>query len=387
MTSASRTGGAIRVLAFLDDTVLSGNVKPVLTFARCAREDESAPRPLDVSMLAFSRMEREPDLITSLRNEGFVVDVVRERRRFDFGVFPQLHAIVNRRQPHVIWTHGAKMHFLVRIAALQRRKAWAAFHHGYTTTSLAWRMFGQLDRWSLHGADSIMTPCDAFAADLNARIGIRPELLSVHRTPIAARMSSKSDAGRDDLRRKLGLPVNGRVVLSVGRLSREKGHADLIRAMAHVGRTSALQTVLVIVGDGLERTRLEGLCARLGLADTVRMVGYQREVTAYYEAADVFALTSHSEGSPNVLLEAMEAGVPIVATAVGGVGEMIRHGEQGLLIQRGDVEGIARAIVMLLEHDDLRLALTTAARRSLSAYSPERYYTSIRSVIEKIVPS
>ncbi len=387
MSSALGTGGAIRVLAFLDDTVISGNVKPVLTFARCARQDKDALRPLDVSMLAFSRTQRDPDLVTSLRDEGFVVDVVRERRRFDFGVLPQLHAIVERRQPHVLWTHGAKMHFLVRMAGLQRRQAWAAFHHGYTATSLAWRLFGQLDRWSLHGADAVMTPCDAFASDLNARIGIRRERLSVHRSPIAARSSSNSRASGDGLRRKLGLPPEARVVLSVGRLSREKGHDDLIRAMVHVKRMTAFQTVLLIVGDGPERARLEGLCARLGLAEEVRLVGYQRDVTAYYEAADVFALTSHSEGSPNVLLEAMDAEVPIVATAVGGVGEMLRHREGGLLVPRGGVEGIARAVVTLLGDGELCLALSAAARQSLSAYSPARYYASIRSVFERIVPS
>ena len=100
------------------------------------------------------------------------------------------------------------------------------------------------------------------------------------------------------------------------------------------------------------------------------MVGYQHDVSAYYEAADVFALTSHTEGSPNVLLEAMVAGVPIVATAVGGVGEMIHDGENGLLVPSGDEEAIARAIVTLLESTGLSLALTGAARKSLADYSP-----------------
>ena len=191
MTTAKANGDPIRVLAFLDDIVVSGNVKPVLALARCAREAKGEARPLEVSMVAFSRTDREPALVTSLRDEGLVVDVVRERRRFDFGVVPQLRAIVDRRRPDVLWTHGAKPHFLVRLAALHHRKAWAAVHHGYTATSLTWKLYDQLDRWSLHGADAVMTVCDAFAADLHAKLGIKPERLSVHRSPIVMRRTPK----------------------------------------------------------------------------------------------------------------------------------------------------------------------------------------------------
>jgi glycosyltransferase involved in cell wall biosynthesis len=147
------------------------------------------------------------------------------------------------------------------------------------------------------------------------------------------------------------------------------------------------QTVLLVAGDGPERARLEELCTRLGIADSVRILGYQQNVTACYEIADVFALPSYSEGSPNVLLEAMDAGLPIVATAVGGVGEMIRNGEHGLLVPAGDVEGIARSVVALLNDAELRLALTNAARDSLAAYSPEEYYVNMRSLFEEVVPS
>jgi glycosyltransferase involved in cell wall biosynthesis len=374
----------IRILAILDDTDISGKVKPVLTLARYARQDKNALRPLEISMLTFSRTVREPELVSSLSGEGFNVDVVREYHRFDFGVFPQLRAIIDRRQPDVLWTHGAKTHFLVRIAGLHRGKAWVAFHHGYTTTSLAWRMYDQLDRWSLRGADCVMTSCAAFADDLNERLGIRRERLSVHRSPIAA-SASKPSPENDGFRRELDLPPDARVVLSVGRLSSEKGHADLIRAMAQVRGMCDFQTILLVAGEGPERVRLEELCTRLGVADSVRMLGYQRDVAACYQVADVFALPSYSEGSPNVLLEAMDAGVPIVATAVGGVGEMIRDGEHGLLVPAGDVEGLARGVVALLTNAELRLALTTTARDSLAAYSPQEYYAKVRSLFEEVV--
>ncbi len=336
-------------------------------------------------MLTFSRSEDESELATSLAREGFAIDVVRERHRFDFRVFAQLRAIVDRIQPDVLWTHGSKTHFLARLAGLHRGRTWIAFHHGYTETSLVWTLYEQLDRWSLRGADRVMTACEAFAADLNARLGIDAERLRVHRSPIAARSQPPLRREQGGLRAELGLSPDERVVVSVGRLSKEKGYADLIAAMAEVRQNFGPRTALVIVGEGPERTHLESIRNRLGLTGSVHLAGYQPDVSAYYELADVFALTSYSEGSPNVLLEAMDAGVPIVATAVGGVVEMIRDREHGLLVPAGAIGAIAGGIVTLLHDADLRLALATAARESLSAYAPERYYASIRSVFEESV--
>jgi glycosyltransferase involved in cell wall biosynthesis len=374
----------IRLLALLDDTIVSGKVKPVLTLARFARENPEAPVPLDVSMLTFVRAEADPEFVVSLCREGFSIDVVRERRRFDFAVFEQLRAIIAAHRPHVLWTHGAKTHFLVRAAGLHRRRAWVASHHGYTATSLTWRLYDQLDRWSLRDADAVMAACDAFAADLNLRLGIEKGRLSVHRSPIAVSLPAGRRA-KATAREELGLPRHTPIVLSVGRLSKEKGHADLIRAMGHVRSTLDSSAMLLLVGDGPELAQLEHLCGELDLADMVRLVGYRDDVAPYYEAADVFALSSYSEGSPNVLLEAMDYGVPIVATAVGGVGEMIGHGEQGWLVRSGDAEELARGIVTLLSNDDLRTTLSAAARQSLAAYSPAIYYAGVSALLERVV--
>jgi glycosyltransferase involved in cell wall biosynthesis len=384
ITLSDKTGDEpIRILAFLDDTVVSGNVKPVLGFARSALHDDAARRSLEVSMASFARSERDLEFVEMLRAQGFAVDVVRERGRFDFGIFPQLREIVASRRPHVLWTHGAKTHFLVRAARLHAGRAWVASHHGYTATSLTWTLYDQLDRWSLHGADRVVTVCDAFAADLKARLHIPPERLSVHRSPIVPRAVPRA-AGDSALREELGLAPNAEIVLSVGRLSKEKGHADLVRAIAVVRRTYDSEVVLVIVGEGPERASLERLCARLNLTDVVKLVGYKDNVSPYYAAANVFVLPSYSEGSPNVLLEAMDAGVPIVATSVGGVGEMIHHGEQGWLVPSGDSERLAGGIVHVLSTPDLREAFIREGRRTLAAYHPALYYAGVRSLFERV---
>ena len=120
---------------------------------------------------------------------------------------------------------------------------------------------------------------------------------------------------------------------------------------------------LVIVGDGGERDNLLRLAADLGIAERVVLPGWQPEVRHYFEAMDVFALSSHREGLPNVLLEAMALEVPVVATRVNGVPRLIQDGRNGLLVDPGDGDGLTNALAGLLKNQALREVLAKAARR------------------------
>src|SRR5262249_52319646 len=135
------------------------------------------------------------------------------------------------------------------------------------------------------------------------------------------------------------------IALSVGRLSHEKAHADLVSAIGYLPRTLPnIKVRLLIVGAGPERERIEQTIAALRLRDQVNLVGQVSDVSPYYELAGLFVLPSLSEGSPNVLLEAMAASLPIVATAVGGVPEIVSHDESALLIAPRDTRSMAEGI-------------------------------------------
>src|SRR6266852_6782237 len=127
------------------------------------------------------------------------------------------------------------------------------------------------------------------------------------------------------------------MILAVGRLSKEKAQIVLLRAFKNLSETHGeINARLVIVGDGPEREPLEAAAASLGLSDRVVFTGQVNNVQVYFAAADVLVNPSHSEGSPYVLLEAMAAGLPIVATAVGGVPEMVENNETALLVPASD---------------------------------------------------
>jgi glycosyltransferase involved in cell wall biosynthesis len=137
---------------------------------------------------------------------------------------------------------------------------------------------------------------------------------------------------------------------------------------------------LILVGDGPDRSRLEAMARRCGVHDWIHFAGHRADVAPYYGLADVVVLPSWTEGSPNVLLEAMAAGLPIVATAVGGVAEIVSSSRAALLVGRKQPASLARGIAEVLCDENLRCELRVAAYRTASAYSPERRYGSLLKV-------
>ena len=178
----------------------------------------------------------------------------------------------------------------------------------------------------------------------------------------------------EQVRRRLGISDEA-VILSVGRLSYEKGHADLVRAAAVLSKMpGAPASRVVIVGDGPEREALAKLAMELGVRDHVSLAGFQRDTKPYYALATVVSVPSHSEGSPNVVLEAMAAGLPIASNRVGGVPEILEEGVTGLMVEPRNPDAMAKALFRLLSDAELRTRLGSAAQaQARTAHTPEAY--------------
>ena len=160
----------------------------------------------------------------------------------------------------------------------------------------------------------------------------------------------------------------GKHLLFVGRLAAVKGVPVLFQAFADVLQAHPDAT-LTLIGDGPERVGLEAEAAHLGLADKVRFSGYQSQdaVAGALARADIFVLPSFAEGVPVVLMEAMATGLPVVATAVGGVSELVDHRESGLLVPPGDKQALAQALTGLLDDPALRADMGRAGRAKVTA--------------------
>ena len=194
-----------------------------------------------------------------------------------------------------------------------------------------------------------------------------------------------SDALRTLQRHAWGVPAGAMVIGCVARLVPVKDHASLVRAFALV-HARRPDVHLVLIGDGECRASLESDAERLGLGKAVTFTGELRDGQNHHRAFDISTLVSLSEGFPNTLVEAMAAGVPVVATAVGGSLDAVVHGETGLLVQPQHPEELAAALLELLENGSLRQAYGAAAReRAWQKYRAAPLLLSLQSMYEVLL--
>lgn len=170
-----------------------------------------------------------------------------------------------------------------------------------------------------------------------------------------------STGDRDSLRQRLKIPAGVPVIGTVGRLHEVKRQDLLIRGFANIASLDP-QPHLLLVGDGPELESLRGLAARLGLAQRVHFAGYQARPEHFLHLMDIFALTSRLEGMPLAILEAWAAGLPVIASRVGGVPAIVREGETGVLFDPGDEAALSQAISRLLSDPSEARRLGEAGR-------------------------
>jgi len=182
---------------------------------------------------------------------------------------------------------------------------------------------------------------------------------------------------RDEARAALG--IEGFALGVAGRLTEQKALEDTLAALARVPRVA-----LLVLGDGPERAALERRAAQLDLSDRVRFLGAgtRDDVIVLFRAVDAALLTSAWENLPHTLLEALAAGTPVIATAVGGIPEVVRDGENGLLVPPRDVAAAASAIDRLVRDEVLRASLAAAAAPSVEELAEPRI---LRRIVQAIV--
>jgi glycosyltransferase involved in cell wall biosynthesis len=380
------TRQSIRVLTLIESSTVTGPSRNLIEFGKLAANPEPGLLPVQVIVATYQRGPGESPLAVTAKNAGLSVFTISERRRWDTKVFPQLRQMIAQCQPDILESRNVKSHFLVRMLGLHRKCRWVAWNHGYTATNWLDRAYSQLDRWSLRGAYRVVTVCGSFADKLESR-GIDRDRITVLHNSVKPFVAPPLEQVRR-VQHSLGLQDEA-VILAVGRLSYEKGIADLLRAAAVLSNTKGVPNFrLVLVGDGPEREALARLASRLGIEGKLTMAGFQRDTKPYYSIATLMAVSSHTEGSPNVVLEAMAAGLPIAATAVGGIPEILEEGLTGLMVPPRNPDAMASAILRILTDPEMRLRLGAAARlRAESNFTPEVYKRSLVEFYQKTLES
>lgn len=300
--------------------------------------------------------------------------------------------ITRRYRPAIVHTHTAKAGALGRLAArfaVRPRPLVVHTYHGHVLegyfgprVSRAYRLLERrLARWS----DRLLAVSEATVDDL-VRLGVAPrEAFQV--VPLGLDLARFDDLPADagtTFRDRLGVGPDEVLVSFVGRLVAIKRVDRLLRAFAGLGDLGP-RVHLAIVGDGELRGELERLVAELGLGETVSFVGFLTDVTGVAAAADIAVLSSDNEGTPVSLIEAAAAGVPAVATAVGGVPDVVTP-QTGILAPPGDEAALAAGIARLVHDPALRAQMGERARAHVRRrFAVERLLDDIDVLYQELV--
>jgi len=293
---------------------------------------------------------------------GAPLAAVDDRGPLDLGVVPRLLNLCRRERVAVWHGHDYKTNALGLLLSRFWPMRLVTTVHGWVHHTARTPLYYWLDRLSLRHYEKVICVSEDLYR-LSRESGVPAERCGLLENGVDLDDYRRRHAVAD-AKRRLGLRPDRLLVGAAGRLSPEKGFDLLIRAV-HQLRRDGLPVDLAIVGEGDERARLEALAAELGLGDGVRLPGYRPDLPAWYEAMDVFALSSLREGLPNVLLEAMALETPVIATRIAGVPRLVRHEENGLLAEPDSVEELAGALGRLLGDADLCGRLARAGRRTV----------------------
>ena len=363
---------SLRVLHPITRLTLGGSSEN--TIASCVALDRAGYD----CILATSFRESDASSLADARRRGCrVVDIPALGREVaplaDLAALAELVRLIRRERPAIVHTHTSKAGFIGRLAAVIAR-APAVIHqpHGhifygyYSPRRTA--VFTALERQAARWTDRIITLTDRGAQEHLARgIGRAEQYVAVPSGVPTAELRAAAPP-RGEARARLGLDPDAFIVVGLGRLVPIKGFDLLARALpALVAQIPSAR--LLLVGDGAERAHLGAIAASMGVAERLRMTGETTDVASYLAAADVVAVPSRNEGMGRVIVEAMALGLPVVATAVGGIPDVVTDGECGRLVEPEDTDALAAALIELGRDPALRRKLGEAAVRRAEAFS------------------
>jgi glycosyltransferase involved in cell wall biosynthesis len=328
---------------------------------------------LGVRYIVVNLWDGEPPTValdTEARRRGLESHIIATRWGMDPVIVPRLADLIRHVDPDVVHTHDVKAEFAALPAARLTGVPLVGSYYGRLAMASRLLQVADLARFlTFRFFDHVLANSRAQYEELERfrvparKTGLLPSFVDTHQ------LRPPSARERAAARTALDIPSDRPVIATVARLSRNKGHQDLLTAMPAI-RAAVPNVLYLIAGEGDDRARgegglrasLEGQVRDLDLTAAVRFLGYVPDVRTVLQATDLLVSPSLREGMQVALLEAMAAGLPIVATAIGGTPDAVVDGETGLLVPPADPAGLASAVTRLLTEPRLRQQMSMAGR-------------------------
>ena len=372
-------GGPALHVAYLTEGLTKRGYDTTLVSGSLARGEDSMAFVADAHGVEVVRIDELGREISPLRD---LLATIR------------LAKLIRKERPQILHTHTAKAGTVGRVAALLAgsRKPPIIVHtfHGHVLRGyfgpLRSLFFRLLERRLAAGTTALIAVSPQVRDDLVA-LGVAPrERFVVIRLGIELdeRVASEQN-GRAESRRYLGIPGDRFAVGWIGRMTAVKRTDDVLVAFKRL-RESGVDAMLCMVGDGPDRLQLEQRAHELGVARNTVFLGYQEDVAPFYAAFDALVLPSGNEGTPVSVIEALAAELPVVATRVGGVPDVVRDGEDGFLVEAGATDDLADRLAQLAGDPALRTRMGKQGReRVLPRYAVERLVEDIDELYQSLL--
>jgi glycosyltransferase involved in cell wall biosynthesis len=335
--------------------------------------------------VSFQEEGRCLDFVTTATKKGYEAHALRHDTPRLLAALSELKALARRVNATVLCCHGYKANLLGLLAARRLGIPIISVSHGWTAESLRVRVFEALDRQLLRRMDKVVCVSNGQAKKVRAS-GVADAKVMVIRDAVRA---DRFNSTEPEYRRRLEAMFPRRpsvIVGAAGRLSPEKGFRVLVDAAADVAAYPLADVGFVLFGDGPLRGALESQILARGLQGRFHLAGFSSELDKYYPHLDLLALPSYTEGLPNVVLEAFAAGVPVVATAVGGTPEAVLHGVNGYLVEPGDSRAMAARIGDMLADPVRRREMAANGQHYVrQEFSFARQACAYRQLIESLI--
>jgi len=359
----------MHIVHLLASPFVGGPERQVLGLAR------HLPSPYRTSFLSFAERGLARPFLDEARRAGFPAAELRHNAPRLLACVREVADELRQRGADVLCTSGYKPDVVGWRAARRVGIPVIAIAHGWTAATVKVRLNELLDRVVLRWADAVV--CVSAAQAARVRRALVPERkVVVIPNAIAAGAFAPAEPAYRELLLKL-FPRPPRFLIgAAGRFSPEKNFCLFVDAAARVAAESP-DAGFVLFGDGPLRAPLAEQIARLGLTERFILAGFRTDLAKYLPHLDVAVLSSTTEGLPVILLEALAAGVPTVATAVGGIPEVLEDGRSGYLVASGDAAALARRVADLLRDGDARRAMGLHGQRKV------RQHFSFERQVEK----
>lgn len=343
-----RPASRVRVAVVITELDVGGAERLVISLLRAFRHMPAGPE------CVLYCLEGPAPLAVEAERVGVPVVNLKARFRFDPRTAWELEAHLLRHSVDLVHAHLPRAGLVAGIAARRLRLPFVYTEHSVREPLTPWVI--RLG-WRPFGIRPVMVAVsEPAAAVLPAWLGA-----TVIRNGIDEAALHEHACVPGTLKRGLGIPADAPFLLNIAKLRAPKGHEFLLRAMRMIADARPAARLAIAGGEGDAGQRVRDLRRQLGLEEHVRLLGFRNDAAAWLKDADLFVLSSVREGLPIALLEAMALGVPSVVTDVGGCGEAVRHGVDGLIVPPRDPAALADAVLRLLDDPELRGRMGAAA--------------------------